>query len=383
MSSSQLCHPAIMLLAVALAIAGCAARERPANHDQQNERPAGSVDEWDTASPAHENLDPELIEAMLARVRDGSYKNIHGILLVRNGKLVVEEYFPGQDSEGNPRVFDRDTLHELHSATKSVNALLLGIAIDQGLIRGVDQAIASFFPEYADVFAADKGKTAISLKDCLSMTAGLSWDESLPYTDPRNDHVTMNNSGDPIRYVLERPLAAKPGTRFLYNSGIAIVMGEIIHKASGLRADEFAERYLFAPLGIRNYHWQRYPNQLVQTGGGLSLRPRDMAKIGLLVQSGGRWRGKQIVSEAWIHESIRQQASDLPYGYQWWLLGDPPQPSAAYGALGRGGQLIIVIPELEMVAVFTGWNDGQLFGTPPFDMLKRYVLPADAKMRER
>ena len=381
MSFLPLCHLATLL--VALAIAGCAARHGPANHPQQNERPAGSADEWESGSPAAENLDPELIAAMLTRVRDGSYKNIHGILLVRNGTLVVEEYFPGHDSQGNPRAFDRDTLHETHSATKSVNALLIGIAIDQGLIRGVDQAIASFFPEYADVFAADKGKAAISLKDCLSMTAGLSWDESLPYTDPRNDHVAMNNTRDPIRYVLERPLATKPGTRFVYSSGISIVLGEIIHKASGLRADEFAERHLFAPLGIRDYHWQRYPNQLVQTGGGLSLRPRDMAKIGSLALNGGRWRGKQVVSESWIRESIRQRAPDLPYGYQWWLLGDSPQPAAAYGALGRGGQLIIVIPELETVAVFTGWNDGPLFGTPPFDMLKQYILPADAKMRGR
>jgi len=318
---------------------------------------------------------------MVKRVRDGGYQNIHGILLIRNGKLVVEEYFAGQDSTGTARAFDREMLHEMHSATKSVNALLIGIAIDQGLIRDVNQKIASFFPEYADVFAADSGKAAISVKDCLSMTAGLSWDESLPYTDPRNDHVGMNNSSDPIRYVLERPLATKPGTRFLYNSGISIVLGEIIYKASGLRADEFAQAHLFAPLGIRHYYWQRYPNQVVQTGGGLSLRPRDMAKIGSLALNGGRWRGKQIVSEAWIRESVRQQAPDLPYGYQWWLLGDPPRVSEAYGALGRGGQCIVVVPELEMVAVFTGWNDGPMFGTPPSEMLKRYILPAASRMK--
>ncbi len=340
------------------------------------------MEDWESDSPAGENLDPELIAAMLARAGDGSYKNMHGIVLVRDGKLVVEEYFPGHDSAGNPVAFDRDTLHEMHSATKSVNALLIGIAIDQGLIHGVDEKIAAFFPEYAAVFA-DKGKAAIRLKDCLSMTAGLAWDESLPYTDPRNDHVAMNASPDPIRYVLERPLVSKPGSKFVYSSGITIVLGEIIHKASGLRADEFAERHLFAPLGIRDYHWQRYANQLVQTGGGLSLRPRDMAKIGLLVLNGGRWRGKQVVSEAWVRESIRQQAPDLAYGYQWWLLGDSPRPAAAYGALGRGGQLIVIIPELTMVAVFTGWNDDPLFGTPPFDMLKRYILPAAARMRTR
>ncbi len=138
---------------------------------------------------------------MVARVRDGTYKNIHGIVLIRNGKLAFEEYFHGQDSAGKPVAFDQNTLHEMHSATKSVNSLLIGIAIDKGLIHSVDEKIAAFLPRYADVFAADKGKAAITLKDCLSMTAGLEWDEELPYTDPRNDHVAMNASPDPIRSV--------------------------------------------------------------------------------------------------------------------------------------------------------------------------------------
>jgi CubicO group peptidase (beta-lactamase class C family) len=343
------------------------------------------VEEWEIASPASENLDPELIAALLARVRGGGYRNIHGVLLVKNGKLVVEEYFAGHDSEGRRQTFDRDTLHEIHSATKSVNALLIGIAIDQRLIGdGVDQEISTFFPEYADVFAGG-GKGEIRLKHCLSMTAGLSWDEwALPYTDSRNDHVAMNASADPIRYVLERDLVAEPGTRFVYSSGVAIVLGEVVHKVSGLRADEFAERNLFAPLGIREYRWQRYPNQVVQTGGGLSLRPRDMAKIGSLVLNGGRWRGKQIVSEEWVRESTRQHAPDREYGFQWWLgrIGEPDRAVAAYGAQGRGGQFIIVLPALEMVAVFTGWDEGPL-GEQPYDMLNRYILPADAKTRDR
>ena len=366
------------VLGLLLATGGCGSRQAPSDHVQRDDAPVVAAD-WETATPASQNLDPDLLAALLARVRDDSYKNIHGILLVKNGKLVVEEYFPGRDSAGNPQSFGRDTLHETHSATKSVNGLLIGIAIDQGLIAGVDQEISTFFPEYADVFA-DKGKAAIRLKDCLSMTAGLSWDEVRPYTDPRNDHVAMNASADPLRYVLQQKLVAQPGTRFLYSSGVSIVLGEIIHKVSGLRADEFAQRHLFAPLGIREYHWQRYPNQLVQTGGGLSLRSRDMARIGSLVLNGGRWRGRQIVSETWIRESMKQQAPDAQYGYQWWLgqLGEPDRPVAAYGALGRGGQFIIVLPDREMVAVFTGWNEGPLW-EQPYDMLKRYILPADAK----
>jgi CubicO group peptidase (beta-lactamase class C family) len=143
------------------------------------------------------------------------------------------------------------------------------------------------------------------------MTAGLAWDESsLPYTDARNDHVAMNHSEDQICYVLERPLVAALGTKFNYSSGISIVLGEIIHKVSGMRADKFAEQHLFKPLGISDYSLLRYPNGLIQTGGGLYLRPRDMGKIGYLLLNGGRWQGKPIVSETWLRESTKQQAPD-------------------------------------------------------------------------
>jgi CubicO group peptidase (beta-lactamase class C family) len=262
-----------------------------------------------------------------------------------------------------------------------VNSLLIGIAIDQKLITGVDEKLSIFFPEYKSVFGnKDAGKDAICLKHLLSMTAGLAWDEtSLPYTDARNDHVAMNHSEDQIRYVLERPLVSAPGTKFNYSSGISIVLGEIIHKVSGMRADKFAEQHLFKPLGISDYSWLKYPNGVIQTGGGLYLRPRDMGKIGYLLLNGGRWQGRQIVSETWLRESTKQQAPDRTYGYQWWLgqlpVGD--RRVVTYGAQGRGGQFILAMPDLQLVAVCTGWNDGNGLGEQAFDMLRKFVLPAD------
>ena len=219
------------------------------------------------------------------------------------------------------------------------------------------------------------------------MTAGLSWDEwTYPYTDPRNDAAMMASRADFLRYVLERPVATTPGTKFVYNSGISLMLGEIIYKASGLKADKFAGRYLFSPLGITNYVWGKAPNGVVNTLGGLALRPRDMAKIGCLFLNGGRWQGKQIVSEKWVKESTQQQvgAGQLPtwfladgYGYQWWLgsFHVRGQVVKSYSARGRGGQFIIVLPTLQVVAVFTGWNDNELLGQP-LDMLQRYVIPA-------
>jgi CubicO group peptidase (beta-lactamase class C family) len=330
---------------------------------------------------------------MFERIGDKSYENVHSVLLVKNDKLVVEEYFSGQNSAGQFQMFTRDTLNEMKSATKSVNSILVGIAIDRHLIHGIDEKVSSFFPEYSDIFT-NKEKDVIRLKDLLSMTAGLSWDEwTHPYTDPRNDATMMASKADFSRYVLERPVAMPPGTKFVYNSGISLMLGEIVRKVSKLPADKFAERYLFSPLGITNYYWQKAPNGVVNTLGGLWLRPRDMAKIGQLFLNGGRWNGKQIVSEEWVKESTKQQvgAGQLPawfsadgYGYQWWLgsFQVRGQTFESYSARGQGGQFIIIFPALQTVAVFTGWNDNELLGQP-LDMIRKYILPATMPVNRR
>jgi CubicO group peptidase (beta-lactamase class C family) len=317
--------------------------------------PEKTNDGWETGSLNSVNLDTNLIDELFERVGNGGYKNIHCVLLAKGGKLVIEEYFAGQNSVGQYPKFTRDTLHEMKSATKSVNSILVGIAIDRHLIHSVDEKVSSFFPEYSDVFT-NKEKDAIRLKDLLSMTAGLSWDEwTHPYTDPRNDAAMMASKADFFRYVLERPVATPPGAKFVYNSGISLMLGEIVHKVSGLSADKFAERYLFLPLGITNYYWQKAPNGVVNTLGGLWLRPRDMAKIGQLFLNGGRWNGKQIVSEEWIKESTKQQvgAGQLPawfsadgYGYQWWLgsFQVRGQTFESYSARGQGGAIYYRFP---------------------------------------
>jgi len=348
--------------------------------------PQRTNDGWETASLRTENLDLKLFGELFDRINRNGYKNVHSVLLVKNGKLVVEEYFPGRDSNGKYRKFQRDMWHEMHSVTKSVNSILIGIAIDKHLIGGVDEKVSALFPEYADVFADHKRDT-LQLKHLLTMSSGLSWDEwTHPYGDPRNDLAAMDHSKDVVRYVLERPVLAKPGVKFAYSGGTSIALGEIVHHSSGLRTDEFAERNLFVPLGISHYSWWKYTNGTVDAGGGLVLRPRDMAKIGYLFLNGGRWLGKRIVSEEWVKESTRNYVDprQFPawiqadgYGYQWWLRSFKAggRVVESYHAAGRGGQFIFVFPDLQMVAVFTGWNDNAL-GVQPFDMLRRYILPA-------
>ena len=291
----------------------------------------------------------------MIEILSGTYKNVRSVLITRNGKLVLEEYFPRQQGDERERAFRQVAPVEITSATKSVTSILIGIAIDNRLIRGIDEKLSVLLPNYSEILGNNE-RGNLRLKDFLTMCAGLSWDEwTLPYTDARNDHIRMLRSADPLRYVLERPIVAAHGAKFAYNSGISIALGQIILNVSGLRADKFAEKHLFEPLGISDFYWSRYPGEIVQTGGGLFLRPRDMAKIGCLYLDGGRWHGKQIVSEDWVKQSITNHVpqGQIPeaaradgYGYQWWLSSFDVggKRIESFSARGRGGQFIWWFP---------------------------------------
>jgi CubicO group peptidase (beta-lactamase class C family) len=317
------------------------------------------------------------ITNLIDRIRDRTYLNIHSVLIIKDGVLVLDEYFAGASYNRSYTRFDKDSLHSLHSVTKSYTSALVGIAMDQGHIASVDDKISTYLPEYADVFEGSE-RDSIRIKHLLAMTAGLYWDEwTYPYDDIRNTHVALALSSDPVRYALELPIVAPPGTVFQYNSGISITLGRIVHNATGLTTDAFAEQYLFGPLGITDYYWYSYPDGTFQTGGGLWLRPRDMAKFGLLYLNGGRWGEEQVVSESWVDESVQQHAPGVGYGYQWWLgyYGVGGQVIEGYSARGRGGQYIFVLPGANLVVVFTGWNDNEL-ANQAHDMLRDYVLAA-------
>ena len=340
--------------------------------------PAQTNDDWQTASLAKVGLDAGIISEAIDRINYGLYRNIHGVLIVKNGKLVFEEYFSGANFGGNYTEFDRNTLHYLASDTKSFTSALVGLAVDRDFIINIDTTVFAFLPQHADLRTAEKDK--LTIEHFLTMSAGLQYDEwSYPYTDSRNDHVRMNNSSDPVRFVLGLPVEAEPGTKFVYNSGLSITLGAIIEKASGLRLNQFAQTYLFSPLQITNYYWYQYPNGTFQTGGGLNMLPRDMAKFGQLYLNGGVWNGARIISQEWVARSTSAHISVdsyWNYGYQWWLrtyqLNTAKYPS--FSARGWGGQYIIVFPDFEMVLVFTGGN----YSTPDpvDDMIVRFILPA-------
>ena len=314
--------------------------------------------------------------AALCRMADrlAATANIHAVLVARGGKLVFERYFRGPDEIQSRRVgpvaFDADTLHDMKSVSKAVASLAIGIAIDRGLIKGVDQPLFSFFPELADLATPDKDR--LRLVHALTMTMGLRWVEATPETgDEDNDEARMHRSADPCRFVLGLPATQPPGQSFFYNTGALTLLSAIVRKATGQPLDDFARSALLEPLGITDAPWVRVKGD-TDAGGGLRLRPRDMVKLGQLVLAGGQWQGRQIVSKAWIEESTTAKtvaSSTYSYGYLWWLgrssFNDRVLPWPA--ALGRGGQSIRIVPALDLVvAVTAGYY--QDYSKPAFEL---------------
>ena len=298
--------------------------------------------EWMTSTPEEQNMNSKKLAHMMEYIDEQGFA-IDSVMVVRNGHIVLEE-FPNQN-------FYQDRLHEIYSVTKSFTSALIGIAIHEGYIDSVEQKVVDFFPD-REISNLDARKQNLTLEHLLTMTSGIEWDElTYPYTDDRSINRQMWLSSDPVQFVLDQPMVNDPGVELVYNSGCSILLGEILEQVTGKTTLEFAREYLFEPLDIENVNWARRKGYY-NTGGGLSLKPRDMAKFGYLYLNNGTWDGKQIVPSEWVAMSTETSfyhSESSGYGYQWWTL---PQ-SGAYYALGLYQQRIYVDPDLEMVVVFT------------------------------
>lgn len=299
-------------------------------------------------------------------------RNIHSFAVVRHGRLVVEKYWSG----------DAATLRDLYSCTKSVTSALIGIAIAQGHLPDIDRPLTSFFPQ-AD---AEPVKRSISIRHLLTMTAGLDWPEwgSWEPGAPPDPVSMMLHSPDWTAFILERPMAHEPGTFFNYCTGASYLLSGILQKATGETPGKFARRELFGPLGISRLEWATDPRGLESGGTGLRLTTRDMLKFGYLYLSSGVWEGREIVPSGWVHDSVQPQSAGYPhmgkYGYHRWVRepsrgsGRREIPSMAL-AIGYGGQLLYVIPGLDMVVAFTGWHPGNNSLFAEF-YLRKFVIPS-------
>ncbi|MBN2091828.1 serine hydrolase, partial [candidate division KSB1 bacterium] len=245
------------------------------------EIPAMTDDGWTCASLSEVGIDTIKMNACIRRIRNGDYQDLHSLLMVKNSKLVLEEYFGAAGKIHGPFVNQvlRDRVQMIASVTKSVNSILIGIAQVQGQFPNLDAPAFELFPEYSALIK--DGREQIQLRHLLTMSAGLQWNElSVPYSNPRNDAMVMHQRADLIQYCLEKPMVQKPGEKFVYHTGLSVILGEILKRSVGIPADQFAAEYLFKPLGVTTCHWSKTQQNLVDTGGGLALRPRDMAKLG-------------------------------------------------------------------------------------------------------
>jgi CubicO group peptidase (beta-lactamase class C family) len=332
--------------------------------------PESLGDGWDVSSPGREGADSAALFRLIRDLQSDS-RRIHGLLIVKNNKLIVESYFDG---------WHRNRLQSMRSASKSIASTLVGIAIDKGFIVGIDQSILDFFPEYADLRTADKDK--IQLQHVLSMTAGLHWDQdSFPPEDPRNDEYQLDESDDGFRYLLEKNVVSTPGKNFKYNSGCSDLLLGIVDHTAKISADRFAEDYLFKPLGIESYGWRKSNNGYPNGGYGLHMYPRDIIKVGQMFLDSGKWKGNQIVSSSWVKQATSEYISlddRVGYGFQWWIWNEKigEQMVRRYQAQGKGGQIICVVPEFNAVIVMTGANFDNFYSQIPYAILRNRILPA-------
>jgi CubicO group peptidase (beta-lactamase class C family) len=362
----------IGLLTTILATPGYSADAKENGFDGTAEPDYRPADSWKTAIPEEQGMDSEWLYKMDRFIAEKGV-DIHCFLIIRHGYLVVDGCSDGHE---------KDTIHFMASITKSVTAALVGIAIDQGYIKGVDQTLADFFGK--DELVNDgSGKQAVSLHHLLTMTSGFDWpEERLSYNNPENIVNQMILSKNWTRFILARPIAASAQAEFNYNSGNSHLLSFVLRRATGMDVLSYAKKNLFEPLGITNVHWSKDPQGIPIGGFGLCMNPSDWAKIGYLYLKEGVSNGRQIISKDWIAKSTKNhvQAGSRRYGYHWWLLdtetSEPvSKPSSLYAAMGNKGQRIYVIPELDMVVVIAA-NLGEDESDLPETLLKSYIIKA-------
>jgi CubicO group peptidase (beta-lactamase class C family) len=369
--------------------------EKDFNENWQANAPASIDDGLETGTLEELNIDAKRIAGAVCRIHKGKYGEIHSMLIYKDKKIVFEEYFKGPTYQwdapghyGDYVSWNREMQHCIHSDTKSITSLCVGIAIDKGYIKSVHQSIFDYLPGY-EHYKKD-GKEKITIEHLLTMTSGLQWEEwKISLGSVENDQIAIWFYEDgPVNYVLRKPLVAEPGIRFNYSGGDIQLLAEILENASGMALDDFSGQYIFQPLGIDTYDWWLiFPSGEIQAAGGLKLTPRDMVKIGAMMLNKGLWNGNQIISEDWIEKCaspypgnsrIKVPGEDLGkvgYSYTWWTknFSFKGQKIDLYFALGWGGQKIVIIPDLDVVLVFTGANYNSK--VHEFEILERFVIP--------
>ncbi|MCG3156414.1 MAG: hypothetical protein DKINENOH_03038 [bacterium] len=328
--------------------------------DYRYETPRAGDDGWAVAGAASEGVDLGKINALMQRVLANGFPNLHSVLVVKDGKIILDEYFHG---------FHRDKPHRMSSVAKIVPEALVGLALDQGLIDNLHVPVVQLFPEYGDLLGTGD-KAAITLYHLVTMTTGLQWNEhAVTYFDTSNDLRVLSRSPDPIRNLFERPLAYRPGERFVYNSGCIKALEGLLQKITKAHFLVAAQRDLFTPLGISNIRWD--------DSEGLFMVPRDMAKLGWLFLQRGEFNGTRILPAAWADSAMQRFERAHPRYFNHWqaiAFFVDGVPVKALQAGGWGGQSITIFPTLNAVIVQTA---GSQLAPVDYDVcIRDYLLPA-------
>ena len=337
--------------------------------------PAKLDDGWDVSSLITEGIDSTMYNRVIDKlVNDNNYKRMHSLLIVKNNKLIAEDYFYD---------FDDNKPHDLRSANKTITSILMGIAIDHGFIKNVDVKVYDIFPEYQSIIDWGANKHLLTIKHLLTMNTGLDcndWDEM----SVGNEEV-LYKTEDWIKSFLQLPFKEKSGMQFSYCTFGEILARAIIVKTTGISLQDFAKKCLFEPLNIENYEWTLTMPDREDIGIRVSLTPRDFAKLGQLYLNNGIWKEEQIVSFDWVttsvlsHTTTTEKRLGFPkYGFLWWknYFDIKGRRIEGYQAQGNGGQMLFVFPEFAMIVVFTAGNYSNPRMLNAFKILENDILPS-------
>lgn len=303
-------------------------------------------DRWPRVAPDHVGIDGKALDELFANLTVDAHKDLRGVVVLRHGNLVAESYFSGDDA---------NTLVDIRSATKSITAILMGIAIDHGIVKSVDDSIANYLPNLPR-----DGKEQITIRDLLTMRSGLDANDDDP-ASPGNE-TRLDASTDWVKSVYAVPMNAPPGKQYIYVSINAFLAGVIIENASRMHLDQFAKQNLFSPVGIAQYKWRRVPIDRPTGQGNLEITTRDEAALGQLFLDKGQYHHRQIASSSWVEQCLADQVrisavdpyADF-YGYMWYTKTESigNRSILVHFASGNGGNKIYVVPSLDMVIAIT------------------------------
>ncbi len=364
----------IALTIAAILIAACGGVDAPVAQES-----AGSVGRSEQVAGAPElvqssdRFDGERIAELDRRVNAGDFPNVNGIVVLKHGELLLERYYD----------VDANDTHNPRSVGKTFASAMLGVALDEGHIEGLDQTLADFYALDDDDNPSDV-KASVTLEQLLTMTSGFDGNDD--NMDSPGNEEGMYPQDDWVRWTLNLPMASDraPGERWAYFTAGVVVLGDVLHQSLPGGLEDYADETLFEPLGIRNYRWQHTPQGVANTAGGIQLTPRGFAVFGQLYKNGGTYNGQRILSENWVRESLTPRVDVRPdgidrYGYLWWHKHyevDGERYAVAY-ASGNGGNKIFVFDELPLVIAVTASAYGQRYMHRQVDeILRDYLLPA-------